>query len=183
MTIIGAVSKLFFAQDESDKDHPATQGAFGKLLSKGHGASLARQTETIKYLKATAGQSGESASGDATLEGKPCKWREFRWPSEAKQDECSWRWVRWRFYENGLVCFDAQMANASTGVDLGDLQGHRIELRDKTGFLLGIWIAGFFVRRRLPPLGFQANILDDHMPFKLHFSELADVQTGMWLLM
>lgn len=95
MTIIGAVSKLFSAQGESDKDHPATQGAFGKLLSKGpmHGASLARQTETIKYLKATAGQSGESASGDATLEGKPCKWREFGWPDEARQDECSWQRV------------------------------------------------------------------------------------------
>ncbi|WP_139238655.1 hypothetical protein [Mesorhizobium sp. YR577] len=114
------------------------------------------------------------------MDAKSIVWREFIWSRDAQFDQCRWHSVRWRFYENGLICFDAQMSNAGAHANLGDMQGHRIELRDKKGFLVGVWAAGFYVHRGLPAMGFQANIVDDHIPLKLHFSEIDKEQSGFW---
>jgi hypothetical protein len=63
---------------------------------------------------------------------------------------------------------------------VSDLLGHQIALRDKTGFLIGIWAAAFVVPKRTRKRAFQASASDDHMPLKLHFDELESAQTGTW---
>jgi len=73
------------------------------------------------------------------------------------------------------------MANMSGRLDNGDVQGHRIELRERNGLLLGVWIAGFFVRRNLPMRGFATSFVDPHQPLKLHFSDLEERQEGAWV--
>lgn len=140
---------------------------------------LARHAEVIG-IKMHVGQSDSSQAGSVVQDGKPIKWREFSW-AQTQADDNRWQSVRWRFYDNGLVCFDAEMSNEGDGMDLGDMQGHRIELREKAGLLLGTWVAGFYVRRGLPPIGFHASIVDDHAPLKLHFDDLMPTQTGAWL--
>ena len=102
-------------------------------------------------------------------------------PEGATIDECDWEQVRWRFYENGLVCFEARMSNKSGRLDSGDVQGHRVEIREKSGLLLGVWIAGFFVHRDLPMRGFAASYVDEHLPLKLHFADMTDDQSGAWV--
>lgn len=106
------------------------------------------------------------------------RWREFRWTTPASIDDCNWQDLRWRFYENGLVCFDARMSNTSGNLDNGDVQGHRIEIRERNGLLIGVWLVGFFVRKDFPARGFHASVVDEHLPLKYHFDELNDEQTG-----
>jgi hypothetical protein len=142
------------------------------------GISLGREIEAVGYRRWKSEESEKSDTGSVVTDDKKLAWHEFRWENPISIDECRWENVRWRFYENGLVCFNASMCNSSGKLDTGDVQGHRIELRDKTGLLLGVWIAGFFVRRELPIRGFQASYIDDHPPLKLHFSKIADVQSG-----
>ncbi|MEE4187359.1 MAG: hypothetical protein V2I76_02790, partial [Roseobacter sp.] len=120
---------------------------------------------------------GQSKAGNDTT----VRYKEFLWTQAETIDECEWGTVRWRFYSNGLVCFDAQMSNNSGKLDNGDVQGHRIELRENNGLLLGVWIAGFFVRRSLPLRGFAASFSDDHQPLKLHFDDIDEAQLGAWI--
>jgi hypothetical protein len=143
---------------------------------------LARQTGALVFSSVSTGDSGKFDKNSAEVEGKTVSWVEYRWPEPFEKRSCLWQDVAWRFYDNGLVCFHAQMSNASEGIDIGDMQGHRIELRDEAGFLLGTWVASFFVRRQSIPIGFQATITEDYLPLKLHFPALRQVQTGMWLL-
>lgn len=142
------------------------------------GISLGREIEAVGYRRWKSKDSEKSITGSSVADGKKLAWHEFRWENPISIDECQWEHVRWRFYENGLVCFNASMSNSSGRLDTGDVQGHRIEMRDKSGLLLGVWIAGFFVRRELPMRGFQASCIDDHPPLKLHFGEITDVQSG-----
>ena len=141
------------------------------------GLAIGRETEPANYVRWKGAQSEGSAHG--TLPGEPVvAWREFVWSGPVTVDECEWGTVRWRFYSNGLVCFDAEMANSSTRLDTGDVQGHRIELREQNGLLLGVWVAGFFVRRALPMRGFAASFRDDHALLHLHFDAIAGTQSG-----
>jgi hypothetical protein len=139
---------------------------------------LARQGALQKGISLHPAEGLDSGSGSIMIDGKPLSWREFRWGEYAEGNR-QWHSVRWRFYENGHVCFDAEMSNSGEGV--GHLQGHRIELREKSGLLLGVWAAGFFVRRAQPKLGFQADVMDDHATLKMHFADLAETQAGFWL--
>ena len=145
------------------------------------GIPIGREDEPAGYVRWDAQDNDVSNSGKSASADGEVKWREFLWTGPSTIDECEWGLVRWRFYNNGLVCFDAQMANASRQLDFGDVQGHRIELREKNGLLLGVWIAGFFVRRELPLRGFAASFSDDHMPLKLHFDDISDSQRGAWI--
>jgi hypothetical protein len=146
------------------------------------GIPIGREDEPAGYVRWKADRNdthniGQVATGDQT----DVRWREFLWTTPATIDECKWGTVRWRFYSNGLVCFDAEMSNTSGQLDNGDVQGHRIELRERSGLLLGVWIAGFFVRRSLPLRGFAASFADDHQPLKLHFDDILDEQLGAWI--
>jgi hypothetical protein len=141
---------------------------------------LGRQGGLPTGIELRPGQGGSSRSGSTVLDGSPLAWREFAWGDYAVGNG-RWHSVRWRFYANGHVCFDAQMSNSSEGVDLGHVQGHRIELRERSGLLLGVWAAAFFVGRGQPALGFQADIKDDHPTVKMHFGDLSDQQAGFWL--
>jgi hypothetical protein len=141
---------------------------------------LARQGGLPAGIRLHRGDGGSSRSGSTVLDGKPLAWREFAWGDYAVGSG-HWHSVRWRFYADGHVCFDALMSNSGEGVDLGHVQGHRIELREKGGLLLGVWAAAFFVGRGQPALGFQADVKDDHPTLKMHFADLADEQAGFWL--
>ncbi|MFK7868283.1 MAG: hypothetical protein AB8B58_03465 [Roseobacter sp.] len=143
------------------------------------GIPIGREDEPAGYLRWTA--SPNSICNTGTIgggDGDGLKWIEFIWSEPAAIEECKWEGIRWRFYSNGLVCFDARMSNESATLDNGDVQGHRIELREKNGLLLGVWITGFFVRRSLPARGFAASFQDEHLPLKLHFDEIAETQPG-----
>jgi hypothetical protein len=182
--MFGVLKRIVSRSGDGKQEGQSTVSAVKNLLTKGplqHAIPLSRQDDVLASLKLQAGDCESSQTGSAMLDGKALSWREFIWSRDTELDQCRWHSVRWRFYENGLICFDALMSNSSEHLDLGDLQGHRIELREKNGFLLGIWAAGFYVRRGLTPLGFQANIVDDHVPLKMHFSEISDKQSGQWL--
>jgi len=146
------------------------------------GIPIGRETEPANYIRWKAAPATVSNTGTASDGGDGnLAWREFLWPEPETIDECRWETVRWRFYNNGLVCFEARMSNSSGKLDNGDVQGHRIELREKSGMLLGVWIAGFFVRRDLPMRGFATSFVDEHQPLKLHFADLEETQGGAWI--
>ena len=152
------------------------------LFGAASAIAIGRETEAGNLVRWEAKASDGIATGSVSgADDKDLRWRDFIWTGPATIDECSWGEVRWRFYSNGLVCFDARMSNTSSKLDRGDLQGHRIELREKNGLLIGVWIAGFFVRRSLPERGYAASFMDTHEPLKLHFSDLEDVQSGAWV--
>jgi hypothetical protein len=144
------------------------------------GIPIGRENEPAAYVRWKASDNDGCGRGAIETE-EGIRWREFVWSGPQSIEECSWGPVRWRFYSNGLVSFDAQMGNTSHRLDAGDVQGHRIELREKNGLLLGVWIAGFFVRRSLPLRGFAGAFIDDHLPLKLHFDDISDAQLGAWV--
>ncbi|WP_108660155.1 hypothetical protein [Acuticoccus kandeliae] len=106
-------------------------------------------------------------------------WREWRWSEACTINHCTWKAVRWRFYENGRIAFQAEMENSGTNMRVGNLQGHRIELRTTDGCLLGAWHAAFFVRRSSGICHFPATIAEDHPLLAEHYGELAERQTGI----
>jgi hypothetical protein len=175
--ILSTASKLItkLADDEKSAGDNIIKRTLGLSDT---GIPIGREGEPAGYVRWAAENNDTLNLGQT---GDDLKWREFLWTGPAEIDECEWGTVRWRFYNNGLVCFDAGMANKSQKLDTGDVQGHRIELREKNGLLLGVWIAGFFVRRDLPLRGFAASYSDDHLPLKLHFDDISDTQLGAWI--
>lgn len=166
----------------ADEDDGSRSG-LAKLFSNDRqhpGIPLARQGEIPEAVKLDQGGDGTCRTGSIAIDGGSLAWREFVWGEHTQGSRC-WHSVRWRFYENGHVCFDGLMSNSSHGVHPGHMQGHRIELREKNGLLLGVWATGFFVRRGQAKLGFQADLLDDHATLKMHFAELGEKQSGFWL--
>lgn len=146
------------------------------------GIPIGREDEPAGYVRWKAQDNDAFLSGKAQGEGPDgLRWHEFNWSFPESIDECEWGSVRWRFYSNGLVCFDAKMCNSSSKMDNGDVQGHRIELREENGLLIGVWIAGFFVRRSLPMRGFAASFSDEHPPLRIHFDEISEKQLGAWI--
>ena len=182
--MIGIASKLVSGLiDDSKKDEFKRSMIKRTLGLADEGIPIGREDAPVGYVRWQAKPSEATVSGgiEDIGDGSSLAWREFQWNEPATIDECSWQATRWRFYENGLICFEAKMSNTSGQLDNGDVQGHRVEVRESNGMLLGVWIAGFFVRKDLPLRGFQASFVDEHLPLKLHFREIADVQSGAWI--
>lgn len=181
--LISAASKVITKLADVDDDKKIDRdNVIKKTLGLADtGIPIGREDEPAGYVRWKAGDNDKTNAGQIGTETDPVRYREFLWTQNQNIDECEWGTVRWRFYSNGLVCFDAAMANASGKLDNGDVQGFRIELREKSGLLLGVWIAGFFVRRALPLRGFAASFSDDHLPLKLHFDDIDDTQHGAWI--
>lgn len=182
--IWAAASKIVTKLSETKGDEkPLRDGLIKRTMGLADtGIPIAREIAPGDYVRWDAQDNDAHTSGVVTGgESGDLKWRDYLWTGPATIDECHWGAVRWRFYSNGLVCFDAQMSNESGQLDHGDVQGHRIELREKNGLLLGVWIAGFFVRRDLPQRGFASSFVDTHEPLKLHFDEMDDHQHGAWV--
>ena len=175
--MISLISKFFGAVRKSGGED-APDGIIAKV--KGHDALPLARHKLLAGYHLHGGASRKAVAGEASIDGKPLRWREFAF-EKFEDGGCKWNAIRWRFYENGLISFHAEMSNASHGIDLGDIQGHRIELRDKDGFLLGIWAAGFYVARHREPVGYQTDAIDDHQPLKAHFADLAEKQQGHWI--
>lgn len=157
--------------------------SLAKVLTGGSGETwiaIARQQVTLPFAETSEALSQAPSRGEAMLDGKPVAWVEFDWPGECGLADCRVRDVRWRFYRNGLVSLAAELSKDGGGLDMSDLLGHQIELRDKTGFLIGIWAAAFVVPRHTAKRAFQASATDEHLPLKLHFDELDAAQTGTW---
>jgi hypothetical protein len=138
---------------------------------------LARQQATLPIRNQFRGGSVSTERGERDHDGKPVHWVQFDWP-EQQVDDCTFQKVRWRFYQNGLICLELVASKDATGLDVRDLVGHRIELRDRSGFLVGIWSAAFTIDRETERAVFHATAIDDFLPLKLHFDEVADVQDG-----
>ena len=182
--ILNAASKIVSKLVDADSDKKIDRDNIIKstLGLADTGIPIGREDEPAGYVRWNAAKNDTFNAGQRTSGDKGhVHYHEFLWTKPETIDECEWGLVRWRFYSNGLVCFDAQMANTSGKLDNGDVQGHRIELREKNGLLLGVWIAGFFVRRRLPLRGFAASFSDDHQPLKLHFGDVSEAQLGAWI--
>ncbi|MEM1351859.1 MAG: hypothetical protein AAGF27_05920 [Pseudomonadota bacterium] len=181
--ILSAASKVLtkIAETEKKGDGDGDNIIKRTLGLADSGIPIGREDEPAGYVRWKAAENDQCNSGQTGSAGTPVKYLEFLWSQHQTIDECEWGTVRWRFYANGLVCFDARMANTSGKLDNGDVQGFRIELREKNGLLLGVWIAGFFVRRSLPLRGFAASFSDDHAPLKLHFDDIDDTQLGAWI--
>ncbi|MEM6889102.1 MAG: hypothetical protein AAF636_13290 [Pseudomonadota bacterium] len=181
--IWGAATKIVSSLVDAEKGD--TKTARDNILKKTLGLAdtgipIGRENDPAGYVR-WAAKDNDIFNDGVVGSADGVKWREFLWSGPETIDECRWGTVRWRFYSNGLVCFDAKMANESGKLDNGDVQGHRIELREKNGLLLGVWIAGFFVRRSLPLRGFSASYSDEHLPLKLHFDDISDAQLGAWI--
>ncbi len=182
--IWGAASKVVakIAAADGDKRFERDNIIKSTLGLADTGIPIGREDEPAGYVRWKAAENQTTNDGHSTSgQSEEVRYREFLWTQAETIDECEWGVVRWRFYSNGLVCFDAQMANTSGKLDNGDVQGHRIELRERNGLLLGVWIAGFFVRRSLPLRGFAASYSDDHQPLKLHFDDISEKQLGAWI--
>lgn len=150
------------------------------ILSGGSGEKwvpLARQQATLPIRSQFRGGSISTARGECNHDGEPVRWVQVDWPQQ-QVDDCTFHTVRWRFYSNGLICLELVASKDATGLDVRDLVGHRIELRDRDGFLIGIWLAAFIIDRETERAIFQATAIDDFLPLKLHFDEVADVQVG-----
>ena len=175
------VSKLAGIEIEENKERDNFIKKSLGLASAG--IPIGREHEPAGYIRWKAETSDGSFQGSVAEpdEDTSLAWHEYLWTNRVSVDECDWEQVRWRFYRNGLVCFESRMSNTSGRLDNGDVQGHRIELREKSGLLLGVWIAGFFVRKDLPMRGFATSYVDEHQPLKLHFADLGATPTGAWV--
>jgi hypothetical protein len=157
-------------------------GTVGNLLKGGTGdgwVSLGRQQATLPFSGQTRANSTASDQGEVGQDGKPVRWIQFDWPTDQKVDDCILHRVRWRFYQNGLISLELIASKDGSGLDMSDLIGHTIELRDKTGFLIGIWSAAFLVHKGTDRLAFQSSVVDDFQPFKLHFDDIGSEQGGV----
>jgi hypothetical protein len=157
--------------------------SLAKVLTGGSGEAwiaVARQQATLPFAEASEAQSQLPRRGEAMLDGKPVSWLEFDWPGECGLADCRLSDVRWRFYRNGLVGLAAELSKDGGTLDMSDLLGHQIALRDKTGFLIGVWAAAFVVPKHTKARAFQASATDDYLPLKLHFDEFDTAQTGTW---
>jgi len=180
--VIIQATKLLTGLMKSDDKKAVVRNALIKrtLGLADEGIPMGREDKPAGYIRWKAGVNDVHNTGLAIAAGeeKGVAWREYVWTPRTQIEDSAWEDVRWRFYQNGLICFDARMGNNSGKLDNGDVQGHRIELRERNGLLVGVWIAGYFVRKNLPMRGFQATIVDEHLPLKYHFSDLLEEQIG-----
>lgn len=155
--------------------------AVSALLNGGSGESwiaLGRQQATLPYTGHVRTRNASSEQGTVTQDGKPIGWIQFDWPADQTVDDCVLHRARWRFYRNGLISLEIVAGKDRSGLDATDLIGHAIELRDKSGFLIGVWSAAFLVHKGTDRQVFQTSITDEHQPLKLHFDDIAGDQDG-----
>lgn len=151
------------------------------LLTGGSGETwipLGRQQATLPIKHQLRSKSASAKRGEGDQEGKPIPWVHFDWPA-LEIDDCAFRSISWRFYRNGLISLELVASKDGAGLDTRDLVGHSIELRDRDGFLVGIWSAAFAIHRDTELAVFHAAATDDFLPLKLHFDEVRDVQEGV----
>ena len=151
------------------------------LRSGGFQVVLTRDDDHFVHQeKLTRRDSDASAAGTTAARGTlaAVHWREWRWTTPAAVGDCTWGQVRWRFYDNGRIVFQAEMDNDVGSFKLGAQQGHRIELRTTDGCLLGAWRAAFFVRRHSGIAHYPATVVEEFPLIQQHFDELAERQSG-----
>ena len=184
--IISTFTGLFlrpFLSANGKMDREAIAKGLRKQFNPEHRFLVRDDRHAIHVERSKVGTSEPVRIGQSRHHGadqKGVDYREYVFSEEVGIGHCSWQHVRWRFYRNGRIAFHAGMRNDSKGLDTGDMQGHRIELRADDGQLIGAWTAEFFVRRQTAVREFPAHMLDEHPLLLLHFDELADHQTGCW---
>ncbi|GAB2183446.1 hypothetical protein [Roseibium sp. LAB1] len=140
---------------------------------------LSRPSATLDFSTHRLMVSDIHNSGEIGPEKDAVTWKEFVWTSDQAIKDCVLHKISWRFYENGLICLEVCGSKDAVGLDGSDLIGHRLELRDDTGFLIGIWAAAFLIVKDTERRSFQTSTEDDHKLLKLHFGKLAEQQTGI----
>lgn len=156
--------------------------SLGTLLNGGSGESwvpLGRQQATLPFAGQTGANSASNERGEVVHDGKPVRWLQFDWPPDQQVEDCVLNRIRWRFYQNGLISLEVVASKDKSGLDMSDLVGHAIELRDRTGFLIGVWSAAFLVRKGTDHQAFQSSISDDYLPLRLHFDDIGSDQGGV----
>ncbi|WP_422018906.1 hypothetical protein [Roseibium sp.] len=140
---------------------------------------LSRPSATLDFSTHTQTQSDTFNTGSIESKDGPVTWCEFVWNSDQIIKDCILHKVSWRFYSNKLICLEVCASKDDKGLDGSDLIGHRLELRDRSGFLIGIWAAAFLIVKDTDRRSFQTSAEDDHKVLGLHFNMLADAQTGL----
>ena len=140
---------------------------------------LSRPSATLDFSTHRQTTSDAFATGTLDSDAGTVKWLEFLWNSDQPIKDCVLHKIAWRFYSNGLICLEISGSKDDKGLDSSDLIGHRLELRDETGFLIGIWAAAFLIVKDTDHRSFQTSAEDDHKVLKLHFDKLAEKQTGI----
>ncbi|MBB4005659.1 hypothetical protein [Aurantimonas endophytica] len=166
-----------FRLPDTAKDKIATVNTFLAGGSGDEWVPLARQDATLPIVNQIKARSITCGRGSRDHEDRAVRWIQFDWP-EQQVDDCTFHKSRWRVYQNGLICLELVASKDATGVDMRDLVGHRLELRDNSGFLIGIWSAAFSIQRRTERVVFSAAAIDKFLPLVLHFDNIDDVQDG-----
>ncbi len=139
---------------------------------------LGRLQETIPAKLKLRSTSNVTSEGIANSGDTSVRWRQFDWPVDQTAGDCTFNCVRWRFYQNGLICLELVGSKDKTGIDTRDLLGHCVELRDNSGFLIGVWTAAFLINKDSDQIAFAASNREEFLPLMLHFDEIAQTQTG-----
>lgn len=176
------LARPFLGKSSSGEGAGSKLAAVNSLLAGGTGDAwlpLARvqATPTIKgHLRSTSVSMtrGEVVSGDETI-----SWQQFDWPADQHLDDCTFNSMRWRIYKTGLICLELVASKDKGGFDRRDLLGHRLELRDRTGFVIGVWTAAFIIHEGSDHIAFAASAEEDFQPLKLHFDDIAETQEGI----
>ncbi len=155
--------------------------AVNTMLAGGSGEAwigLARQQASLPIRRHVRYEATSAGHGGIDHDGKPLRWSQFAW-SEQQVDDCAFHHVCCRFYQNGFISLELVASKDTADLDMRDLVGHSIELRDRSGFLIGIWSAAFAIVRGTDRAVFHASATDDFLPLKIHFPEMAGAQAGM----
>lgn len=140
---------------------------------------LSRPSATLDFSTHQQTESSTFNTGAVETKDGPVTWYEFVWDTDQQIKDCILHKVSWRFYSNKLICLEVCASKDNEGFDGSDLIGHRLELRDKTGFLVGIWAAAFLIVKDTTRRSFQTSAEDDHKVLDLHIDTLAEKQTGL----
>lgn len=133
LQIVPLISKWLFGNREQSDEAAQKAQEVRAMFAGGSGDAwlpLARQQETLHCRRIFTCISEVVRPGEGTAESKQIAFQEFAWSEEFETGGDLWRSVRWRFYENGLICLAAQLGKKAQGLDTGDLLGHTIEIRE-----------------------------------------------------
>ncbi|AOF92574.1 hypothetical protein [Sinorhizobium sp. RAC02] len=181
--MISAIASLLknSLKSRSQEERDDRNKVLDTVLSGGSGSTrltAGREQQTLHQKYLFPETSREDRGSKPARDEKENSWVQFNWPDEHHHESCTWHNVSWRFYRTGFVTVSMGLSVTDRRLDLHDLLGHRIELRDKSGFLLGVWSAAFQVWKGVGRMGYQSSASEDFLPLKQHFDDIALVQEG-----
>lgn len=182
LNLVSLVSKPLLGRIGVSDEARERFGALQKAVTGDSGTAwipLSRPSATLDFTTHSQTQSDVFNTGEVATDGDAVKWVEFVWNADQTIKDCVLHRISWRFYASNLISLEVCASKDAPGLDGSDLIGHRLELRDRTGFLIGIWAAAFLIVKDTERRSFHTSAEDDHKLLKLHYGMLAETQTGI----